>query len=200
MTRSPAARAARAASLVSVDVAGSTVPGALTGIARDHARGMVEAALETLDRLGDRGWRTVAGDPPGRVRGTRGARRRDRTDRILRPVRIDARPARLTLRRRPRRAGAGGSGPCRRAIRTPRGASAFGSSASNSSASQVAKARSTSAGSPTRRSRDGAMSSAGSGPKSRSIASGTRTAVDAQPSRDWKATVGKPPIGSRTRS
>jgi hypothetical protein len=31
---------------------------------------MVEAALETLDRLGDRGWRTVAGDPPGRVRGT----------------------------------------------------------------------------------------------------------------------------------
>ena len=26
---------------------------------------MVEAALETLDRLGDRGWRTVAGDPPG---------------------------------------------------------------------------------------------------------------------------------------
>ncbi len=64
----PAARAARAASRVSVDVAGSTIPGALTGIASDHARGMVEAALETLDRLGDRGWRTVAGDPPGGIR------------------------------------------------------------------------------------------------------------------------------------
>jgi len=66
-----AARAARAASLVSVDVAGATVPGALTGVARDHARGMVEAALVTLDRLGDQGWRTVAGDPPGAVRGSR---------------------------------------------------------------------------------------------------------------------------------
>ena len=67
-----AARAARAASLVSVDVAGATAPGALTGIASDHARGMVEAALETLDRLGDRGWRTVAGDPPSTGRGARG--------------------------------------------------------------------------------------------------------------------------------
>jgi hypothetical protein len=66
-----AARAARAASVVSVDVAGATVPGALTGIARDHARGMVEAALATLDRLGDEGWRTVAGDPPGATRASR---------------------------------------------------------------------------------------------------------------------------------
>jgi hypothetical protein len=67
-----AARAARAASVVSVDVAGATAPGALTGVARDHARGMVEAALETLDRLADRGWRTVAGDPPATGRGSRG--------------------------------------------------------------------------------------------------------------------------------
>ncbi len=66
-----ATRATRAASLVSVDVAGATVPGALTGIARDHARGMVEAALVTLDGLGDQGWRTVAGDPPGAARGSR---------------------------------------------------------------------------------------------------------------------------------
>ena len=67
-----AARAARAASLVAVDVAGATVPGALTGIARDHARGMVEAAVMTLDRLGDHGWRTIAGDPPsGAVRSSR---------------------------------------------------------------------------------------------------------------------------------
>ena len=69
-----AARAARAASVVSVDVAGATIPGALTGIAHDHARAMVEAALATLDRLGDQGWRTVAGDPPG---ATRAARARD---------------------------------------------------------------------------------------------------------------------------
>jgi len=66
-----AARAARAASVVSVDVAGATIPGALTGIASDHARGMVEAALVTLDRLGDQGWRTVAGDPPAVGRASR---------------------------------------------------------------------------------------------------------------------------------
>jgi hypothetical protein len=57
--------------VVSVDVAGATIPGALTGIARDHARGIVEAALATLDRLGDQGWRTVAGDPPGTTRASR---------------------------------------------------------------------------------------------------------------------------------
>ena len=63
-----AARAARAASLVSADVAGATAPAALTGVALDHARGMVSAALATLERLGDHGWRTVAGDPPSGVR------------------------------------------------------------------------------------------------------------------------------------
>jgi hypothetical protein len=30
---------------------------------------MIEAALVTLDRLTDRGWATVAGDPPGGARG-----------------------------------------------------------------------------------------------------------------------------------
>jgi beta-lysine 5,6-aminomutase alpha subunit len=63
-----AARAARAASLVSADVALATRPGALSGVALDHARGMVAAALTTLERLGDGGWRTVAGDPPGGIR------------------------------------------------------------------------------------------------------------------------------------
>ncbi len=63
-----AARAARAASLVSADVALATAPAALTGVALEHARGMVSAALATLDRLGDHGWRTVAGDPPSGVR------------------------------------------------------------------------------------------------------------------------------------
>jgi len=63
-----AARAARAASLVSADVALATRPGALSGVALDHARGMIAAALTTLERLGDHGWRTVAGDPPGGIR------------------------------------------------------------------------------------------------------------------------------------
>ena len=60
-----AARAARAASLVSADVAQATVLGPLRGVALDHARGMISAAIETLDRLGDQGWRTVSGDPSG---------------------------------------------------------------------------------------------------------------------------------------
>lgn len=63
-----AARSARAASLVSADVALATRPGPLSGIALEHARGMVAAALATLDRLADQGWRTVAGDPPSWAR------------------------------------------------------------------------------------------------------------------------------------
>jgi hypothetical protein len=50
---------------VSAEVAQATVPGALRGVALDHARGMVAAALETLERLGDQGWRTVAEDASG---------------------------------------------------------------------------------------------------------------------------------------
>jgi hypothetical protein len=65
------ARTARAAARVSADVAGATVVGPLTGVALDHARGMVAAALETLDRLADGGWRTVAGDPPAQSRSRR---------------------------------------------------------------------------------------------------------------------------------
>jgi hypothetical protein len=56
---------------VSADVAGATVAGPLTGVALDHARGMVAAALETLDRLADGGWPTVAGDPPAQSRSRR---------------------------------------------------------------------------------------------------------------------------------
>jgi hypothetical protein len=69
-----AARAARAASLVSADVALATRPGNLSGVALDHARGMIAAALTTLERLGDHGWRTVAGDPPHGVRARPSAR------------------------------------------------------------------------------------------------------------------------------
>ncbi|MEO8436864.1 MAG: lysine 5,6-aminomutase subunit alpha [Chloroflexota bacterium] len=75
-----AARSARAASLVAVDVAGASVPGPLTGVALDHARGMIEAARATLDRLGDHGWRTVAGDPPGGTRGRGRDAATERTD------------------------------------------------------------------------------------------------------------------------
>ena len=64
-----AAASTRAAASVAADVARSTTPGVLTGPALDHARGMIEAAVTTLDRLGDGGWRTVAGDPPGGGRG-----------------------------------------------------------------------------------------------------------------------------------
>jgi hypothetical protein len=35
---------------------------------------MVAAALATLDRLGDHGWRTVSGDPPAGGRGRMSAR------------------------------------------------------------------------------------------------------------------------------
>lgn len=69
-----AARSARAASLVAADVSGAVDPGPLRGVALDHARGMVSAALETLERLADQGWRSVAGDASVGVR-SRSARR-----------------------------------------------------------------------------------------------------------------------------
>ena len=64
-------RTARAAAGVAADVATAYVPGALTGTALDHARGMVAAALLTLERLADEGWRTVAGERPPGSRGGR---------------------------------------------------------------------------------------------------------------------------------
>lgn len=66
------ARSARAAMEVSSDVGRATVPGPLDGVALAHARGMVATALETLDRLGDDGWRTIAGDPHVMSRSRRG--------------------------------------------------------------------------------------------------------------------------------
>ena len=70
-----AARSARASSRVTADVAAATSASDLTGVAADHARSMVEAALLTLQRIGDLGWHTVAGDGPGEAR--LGAIRRD---------------------------------------------------------------------------------------------------------------------------
>jgi hypothetical protein len=65
-------RTAQAAIRVSSDVAGATTAGPLQGVALDHARGMVATALETIERLADGGWRTVAGDPQGMNRARRG--------------------------------------------------------------------------------------------------------------------------------
>ena len=149
--------------------------------------GWSTAALETLDRLADEGWRTVAGDPPGRPRSRDGRdAATERTESfdpfaaILGP-RSDHQTATASRSERPAadrpvpplerlRAGARSGRP----PRIPRSA-------------RSRTPRSTSAGSRTSRSRDGATKSAGRGPNRRSIASGSRTAVDAQPSRDWKA-------------
>ena len=67
-------RGFRAGSAVAAEVAAATRPVELTGIALDHARAMVGAALATLERLADQGWRTVAGDRPGGGRGSGGGR------------------------------------------------------------------------------------------------------------------------------
>jgi hypothetical protein len=37
----------------------------LAGLALDHAKDVVLAAVRTLEGLGDRGWRSVLGDAPG---------------------------------------------------------------------------------------------------------------------------------------
>lgn len=56
----------RAATSVALELAAVTAgPPALTGVALDHARAVVAAALVTLDALGEAGWRAVLGDPPG---------------------------------------------------------------------------------------------------------------------------------------
>jgi hypothetical protein len=55
---------ARAAARTAADVAAVTEPGALQGVADDHAKAMLVAAATTLERLSDLGWRAVVGDPP----------------------------------------------------------------------------------------------------------------------------------------
>jgi hypothetical protein len=55
---------ARAAASVASELAAASGPGPLAAPAAEHAKAMVTAALEILERLADRGWRAVAGDPP----------------------------------------------------------------------------------------------------------------------------------------
>jgi hypothetical protein len=67
-------RAARAAAAVAADVAAATERPELRGVALEHARGMISAAVATLDRLGDTGWRAVSGEPPAAMRARASAR------------------------------------------------------------------------------------------------------------------------------
>lgn len=69
-----AAADARAAARTAADVASVSSRRALHGVADDHASAMLDAALTTLDRLSDLGWRAVVGDPPRAVGRTRDGR------------------------------------------------------------------------------------------------------------------------------
>lgn len=55
---------ARVGAAVSAQLAAARDPAALAGVALDHARATAAAALLTLERLADEGWRAVLGDPP----------------------------------------------------------------------------------------------------------------------------------------
>ena len=59
-----AAARARLSARVTADLAGSLTRPELSGLALDHARATVTAAVATLDLLADRGWRSVLGDSP----------------------------------------------------------------------------------------------------------------------------------------
>jgi hypothetical protein len=57
-------RATRVAAGVATELAAALAAPSLVGLALDHARATAEAALRTLDRLADDGWRAVIGDGP----------------------------------------------------------------------------------------------------------------------------------------
>ena len=57
----------RAAIGVAAEVAGAAPSGPLEGIALGHARGMLAAAIGTLEGLSERGWSALSGDPTGVV-------------------------------------------------------------------------------------------------------------------------------------
>jgi hypothetical protein len=67
--RRRAAEEGRAAAVVAAELAAVSPPGALQGVAVDHAAAVVRAALATLDALADGGWRAVVGDGPGSDQG-----------------------------------------------------------------------------------------------------------------------------------
>ena len=53
-----------AAARVATELGAVTKSGPLRGAALAHGRAVVEAAMATLDALGDLGWRAVVGDAP----------------------------------------------------------------------------------------------------------------------------------------
>jgi hypothetical protein len=57
-------RSTRIAASVAAAFAATTEPASLAGTALEHARATAAAALRTLDRLADDGWRAVIGDGP----------------------------------------------------------------------------------------------------------------------------------------
>ena len=65
-------RGLRAGSSVAAEVASSVEIGSLSGAALAHAQAMVSAAITTLERLGDLGWRTVSGEVPAAGRTSSG--------------------------------------------------------------------------------------------------------------------------------
>ena len=62
--KAAAAADARAAARTAADVAGVSSRRALHGVSADHASAMLTAAMTTLERLSDLGWRAMVGDPP----------------------------------------------------------------------------------------------------------------------------------------
>jgi hypothetical protein len=56
----------RAAAATAAEVAEVSVSGPLGGVAEAHASAMLAAAMATLERLSDLGWRAVVGEPPRR--------------------------------------------------------------------------------------------------------------------------------------
>jgi hypothetical protein len=86
-----AIRSARVAALVSAQVDGARASGALAGSALAHAQATAEAALRTLERLADDGWRAVTGDGPadgtsGRLGADAVAERSDAFDPLAREL------------------------------------------------------------------------------------------------------------------
>ena len=60
----PAVLGSRAAAAVAGELGLALGERRLEGLALDHAKAVVSAAVKTLERLGDSGWRSVLGDPP----------------------------------------------------------------------------------------------------------------------------------------
>jgi hypothetical protein len=74
LRRAPSAqdiRATRVAAAVAAELAGVSEPAGLAGAALAHARATADAAMRTLDRLADDGWRAVIGEVPTEESGMR---------------------------------------------------------------------------------------------------------------------------------